>query len=114
MRFPSLLHRPILRVLAASLLLSGAAMEANAVASDTPLNSLAQFFEQEQPADAELLEFAQGGCSAAAAQAAAETGGQVLSVQVADRGGRTVCIVTVLVPGKDGSRPRRQTITVPQ
>ncbi len=60
----------------------------------------------------ELL--AQGGCSAAAAQAAAQSGGQVLSVQIADQGGRTVCVVTVLVPARDGSRPRRQTITIPQ
>lgn len=57
---------------------------------------------------------AQGGCSAAAQQAAAQSGGQVLSVQTADRGGQTVCIVTVLVPAQDGNRPRRQTITIPQ
>ena len=60
----------------------------------------------------ELL--AQGGCSAAAAQAAAQSGGQVLSVQISEQGGRTVCVVTVLVPARDGSRPRRQTITIPQ
>lgn len=61
-----------------------------------------------------LVRMAQGGCSAAASQAAAQTGGQVLSVQTAQRGGRTVCIVTVLIPGRDGDRPRRQTITIPQ
>ncbi len=57
---------------------------------------------------------AQGGCSAAAAEAAAQTGGQVLSVQISEQGGRTVCVVTVLVPARDGSRPRRQTITIAQ
>jgi len=65
-----------------------------------------------EPADE--VRVAQGGCSAAAAQAAAQSGGQVLSVQTAERGGQTVCIVTVLVPARDGERPRRQTITIAQ
>ncbi|WP_062208220.1 hypothetical protein [Aureimonas sp. AU12] len=63
---------------------------------------------------AETVRMAQSGCSAAAAQAAAQSGGQVLSVQTAQRGGQTVCIVTVLIPAQDGNRPRRQTITIPQ
>ncbi len=70
-----------------------------------------------EPADdepADEVRVAQGGCSAAAAQAAAQSGGQVLSVQTAERGGQTVCIVTVLVPARDGERPRRQTITIAQ
>jgi putative hemolysin len=59
--------------------------------------------------------FAQGGgCSAAAAQAAAQTGGQVLSVRASQQGDRTVCVVTVLIPASDGNRPRRQTITIEQ
>ena len=57
---------------------------------------------------------AQGSCSAAAFQAASQSGGQVLSVTTAQQGGRTVCIVTVLVPGRDGGRPRRVTLTIPQ
>ncbi|WP_136625067.1 hypothetical protein [Aureimonas flava] len=55
-----------------------------------------------------------GGCSAAAAQAAAQSGGQVLSVRTSQQGDRVVCIVTVLVPASDGNRPRRQTITIEQ
>jgi hypothetical protein len=62
----------------------------------------------------EPILLAQGGCSAAAQQAAAQTGGQVLSVQTAQRGGQTVCVVTVLIPARDGDRPRRTTITIPQ
>lgn len=62
----------------------------------------------------EPIVLAQAGCSAAAQQAAAQTGGQVLSVQTAQRGGQTVCIVTVLIPARDGDRPRRTTITIPQ
>ncbi len=55
-----------------------------------------------------------GGCSAAAAQAAAQSGGQVLSVRASQQGDRTVCVVTVLIPASDGNRPRRQTITIEQ
>jgi len=60
------------------------------------------------------LRLAQGGCSAAAREAAQQSGGQVLSVQSATDGGRTVCIVTVLIPAQDGERPRRRTITIEQ
>lgn len=112
MRLPSYLRRPLLRFLAASIVLSGIVGQANAVGIENPLTGSTWFAED--ATDDGMLEFAQGGCSAAAAQAAAESGGQVLSVQVVDRGGQTVCVVTVLVPGRDGSRPRRQTITVPQ
>ncbi|WP_279477838.1 hypothetical protein [Aureimonas sp. SK2] len=55
-----------------------------------------------------------GGCSAAAAQASAQSGGQVLSVRATQQGDRTVCVVTVLIPASDGNRPRRQTITIEQ
>jgi hypothetical protein len=63
---------------------------------------------------AQPLRMASGDCSGAAAQAAAESGGQVLSVSSSEQGGRTVCIVTVLIPGEDGGRPRKKTITIPQ
>ncbi|WP_062113822.1 hypothetical protein [Aureimonas sp. AU40] len=76
------------------------------------VSALAPAASHEPDERPELL--AQGGCSSAAAQAAAQTGGQVLSVQISEQGGRTVCVVTVLVPARDGSRPRRQTITIPQ
>jgi hypothetical protein len=62
----------------------------------------------------EGVRIADADCSAAAAEAAAETGGQVLSVSSREEGGRTVCVVTVLVPGGEGERPRKRTITVPQ
>lgn len=63
--------------------------------------------------DAAPERIAQADCSAAAAQAAAQTGGQVLSVSASSQGGRTVCVVTVLIPGQGGERPRRTTITIP-
>jgi hypothetical protein len=64
--------------------------------------------------EAQPLRMAGGDCSGAAAQAAADSGGQVLSVSSSEQGGRTVCIVTVLIPGEDGGRPRKKTITIPQ
>lgn len=68
---------------------------------------------ERHPSQAGVL-VAQGGCSAAAREAAQQSGGQVLSVQTANQGGRTVCVVTVLIPAQDGNRPRRQTITIEQ
>lgn len=112
--FPS---RSALRsALAGVLALMVAGTDALAFGS-APLPTLSQMLggqTAESDATGDVIELAQGGCSAAAAQAAAQSGGQVLSVQTSQQGGRTVCIVTVLVPGRDGSRPRRQTITVPQ
>lgn len=57
---------------------------------------------------------AQADCADAAAEAAAQTGGQVLSVSSRSEGGRIVCEVTVLVPARDGERPRKTTITIRQ
>jgi hypothetical protein len=51
-------------------------------------------------------------CSSAASRAASETGGQVLSVSMRRQGGQTVCVVTVLVPARDGERPRKKTVTI--
>jgi hypothetical protein len=68
---------------------------------------------QREQAGEPMIELAQGNCSAAAAQAAAQSGGQVLSVSSRQQNGQTVCVVTVLVPGTDGGRPRRTTITIP-
>lgn len=52
-------------------------------------------------------------CYSIGQQIAAENGGQLANVQEANRGGQTVCVIVVLVPGKDGAHPRRQQFTVP-
>jgi hypothetical protein len=36
----------------------------------------------------------------------------VLSVSSREENGQTVCVVTVLVPGTDGGRPRKTTVTI--
>ena len=35
------------------------------------------------------------------------------NIRVLTRGGQQVCVIVVLVPGKDGQRPRRSEIVVP-
>ena len=58
-------------------------------------------------------EAAAGGCGAAAAQAAAQYGGQVIGTKAVNQGGRQVCVVTLLIKDPTGSRPAsRKTVTV--
>lgn len=57
---------------------------------------------------------AQADCYAIGQQVAAERGGQLARASEANQGGRPVCVVVVLVPGKDGQRPRRTEIVVPR
>jgi hypothetical protein len=52
-------------------------------------------------------------CYSIGQQIAAESGGQLANVREANRGGQTVCVIVVLVPGRDGGRPRRQEFVVP-
>ena len=52
-------------------------------------------------------------CYAIGQQVAAQNGGQLANVREANQGGQPVCVIVVLVPGKDGGRPRRQEFVVP-
>jgi hypothetical protein len=52
-------------------------------------------------------------CYGIGQQIAAQNGGQLANVREANKGGQPVCVVVVLVPGKDGGRPRRQEFVVP-
>lgn len=52
-------------------------------------------------------------CYSIGQQVADQNGGQLANVREANRGGQPVCVIVVLVPGKDGGRPRRQEFTVP-
>jgi hypothetical protein len=52
-------------------------------------------------------------CYRAAQRVAAERGGRVHSAQAATRNGRTVCVVVVVVPGRDGQRGRVIEVEVP-
>lgn len=55
----------------------------------------------------------QADCYAIGQQVAAQNGGTLARASQAQQGGQPVCIIVVLVPGKDGQRPRRTEIVVP-
>jgi hypothetical protein len=52
-------------------------------------------------------------CYAIGQQVAEQNGGTLAKASQTTRGGQEVCIIIVLVPGKDGQRPRRSEIVVP-
>ena len=56
---------------------------------------------------------AQSDCYAVGQRVAAQNGGTLARASQSDQGGRPVCVVVVLVPGKDGKRPRRVEFVVP-
>jgi hypothetical protein len=64
----------------------------------------------EQP---EPVVVAAADCYAIGQQIAAENGGTLARASQANRGGQPVCVIVVLVPGKDGQRPRREEYVVP-
>ena len=57
--------------------------------------------------------FVQADCYAIGQQVAAESGGTLARASQSSQGGRAVCVIVVLVPGKDGQRPRRREVVVP-
>lgn len=67
--------------------------------------------EAEQPAA--QYEVAQADCYAVGMQYAARVGGQLARATPEVRGGQQVCVVVVLMPARDGQRPRREEIVIP-
>jgi hypothetical protein len=55
----------------------------------------------------------QSDCYAIGQQVAEQNGGTLARASQSSQGGRPVCVIVVLVPGKDGQRPRRREIVVP-
>lgn len=53
-------------------------------------------------------------CYAVGQQVAAQNGGTLAKASQSTRGGQPVCVIVVLVPGKNGQRPRRSEIVVPR
>lgn len=65
------------------------------------------------PAAPVLVQPAQADCYSIGQQIAAQNGGELARASASKQGGRTVCVIVVLVPGKNGQRPRRQQFVVP-
>jgi hypothetical protein len=54
-----------------------------------------------------------GNCNAIGQQTARSMGGQLHSASMENQGGRPVCVIVVLIPGRDGNRGQRERIVVP-
>jgi hypothetical protein len=61
----------------------------------------------------EPVEVAAADCYAVGEQVAAQHGGTLAKASASNRGGQTICHIVVLVPGKDGQRPKRIQVDVP-
>ncbi|KUM24189.1 hypothetical protein AU467_07155 [Mesorhizobium loti] len=66
-----------------------------------------------QPSVEQPVVLAANDCYAIGQQVAAQNGGTLAKASQATRGGQQVCVIVVLVPGKEGQRPRRSEIVVP-
>lgn len=67
---------------------------------------------QEHPP--ENLLFADADCYAIGEDVAAQNGGTVAKAVPVTQDGQAMCKIVVLVPGKEGERPKRQEFVVPQ
>ncbi len=56
----------------------------------------------------------QSDCYAIGEAVAQQYGGQLARARPDTQGGQPVCVIVVLVPGKDGQQPRRTEVVVPQ
>ncbi|MBN9076945.1 MAG: hypothetical protein J0H84_12065 [Rhizobiales bacterium] len=52
-------------------------------------------------------------CYSVGQRVAAQNGGQLARATPEAKRGKTVCVIVVLIPAKDGQRPRRAQIVVP-
>lgn len=67
-----------------------------------------------QPAYDGIVVNVQADCYSIGQQVAAQQGGTLAKASASNQGGQPVCVIVVLVPGKDGQRPRRQEFVIPQ
>jgi hypothetical protein len=66
------------------------------------------------PPTAEVFHLVAADCYAIGQQVAAQEGGTLAKASPATEGGQPVCRIVVLLPAKDGQRPRRAEFVVPQ
>jgi hypothetical protein len=84
----------------------GAAMLAATSATAAP----ARFSPPAMEPGAEL---ASGNCNAVGQQTAQQMGGQLHSASMENQNGRPVCVIVVVIPGRDGNRGQRERVVVP-
>lgn len=99
------MNAPILRRTLAALLGAVLAHAAPAAAAPLPVPA--------SPPAAEVFHLVAADCYAIGQQVAAEQGGTLAKASPDTEGGQPVCRIVVLLPGKDGQRPRRTEIVVP-
>jgi len=66
------------------------------------------------PAAPQVLVNVQANCNAVGQDLAQRNGGTLAKASLEQRGGRAVCVIVVLIPARDGQRPRREEFVVPQ
>lgn len=66
----------------------------------------------QQAAEGEYI-VAAADCYAIGQQVADQHGGTLARASESNQGGQPVCVIVVLVPAKDGQRPRRVQVVVP-
>ncbi|HEY4193845.1 MAG TPA: hypothetical protein VGM46_14460 [Mesorhizobium sp.] len=99
--FFTLFRRAVLTICSAGLLLS------HATAMPLAGLSVAQ-------GDSRAVVKVASDCYAIGQQVAEQNGGTLAKASQSTQGGQPVCVIVVLVPGKEGQRPRRSEIVVPQ
>ncbi|AAL52519.1 conserved hypothetical protein [Brucella abortus bv. 4 str. 292] len=65
------------------------------------------------PQKPNLLIATAGDCTAVGEQVAAQQGGQLAKATPTMQNGRAMCVIVVLIPGRNGERPRRVEVAVP-
>lgn len=65
------------------------------------------------PQKSNFLVDAAADCAAVGEQVAASQGGQLAKATPSTQNGRAMCVIVVLIPGRDGERPRRVEVAVP-
>lgn len=96
MKTPRSIFRPTITALCAAGLFAGSAIA-------TPLHAAT---------DGETL-MAAADCYSIGQQVADQHGGTLAKASESNQGGQSVCVIVVLVPAKDGQRPRRVQVVVP-
>jgi hypothetical protein len=83
---------------------------AAAVSAAVSCIAAAPSLAQSSPAPQRL---AAADCYAVGQRVAAQNGGTLARASASNRGGQAVCVIVVVVPARDGQRPRRMEVVVP-